>query len=319
MNFLEEQIKELEQINVPKTARVDFDEFWKKTLEKVEEKNLNVKSKIIDHPFKSAEIRELTYEGLDGTPVSTYLMLPEKAKTESVPVVVAYHGFQWCKMYPEQYAHWLMIGVAVIAIDFRFQGGTTGSNSGFPEGMGQYYINLGVLDINQYYFYHLITDALLAVKLARETVEIDSTKIAVAGASQGGGLALTIAALDKSVRLSMALVPSASWIEKRIMDRTGSFANLAAYIARCPHHLDKILDTVSYIDNINHADKIKCPVLVGLGLKDPGCTPDTVYASINKIKSEKKVIPYAFQEHNAASVQFPREEIDFLMKHFFNN
>jgi len=316
MNFLEKQIEELEKIDVPKTARPDFDKFWEETLEKVENKKLNVKSKVIDHPFKSAEIRELTYEGLDGTPVSTYLMLPKEAKTGSVPVVIAYHGFTWHKMYPEQYAHWLMVGVAVIAIDFRLQAGTTGSNSGFPQGMGQYYVNLGILDINKYYNYHLITDALLAVKLARETKEIDINKIAVEGASQGGAISLTVSALDKSVSLSMALVPSTSWIEKRIMERTGSFANVGEYIARHPQHLDKILETLSYVDNINFADKINCPILVGLGLKDPGCTPETVYASINKIKSEKKIIPYAFQEHNAGATQFVIEKLNFLKEHF---
>ncbi len=92
MNLYEEKIKKLEEINVPKTAQPDFNEFWDETREKIKTANLNVKkNKLENYPMREVDVFDLTYEGLDGTPISTWLLLPEKAKTEKVPVVVSYH------------------------------------------------------------------------------------------------------------------------------------------------------------------------------------------------------------------------------------
>ena len=316
MKLYNEKIKKLEEINVPKTAQPDFNKFWDDACEKVKNAELNVKkNKLENYPMPGVDVYDLTYEGLDGTPISTWLLLPKKSKIEKVPVVVSYHGYSYYKGEAISYAKWMLMGVAVIAIDFRLQGGKTGCYSGFDDGFNNYHWMTGILDSKKSYVYHIVTDALLALKLAREIPEIDSEKIAVSGHSQGGGMSLQISALDNSVALCIALAPSSSCYEKRIMDQSGGGNDLAQYIRKHPERMDLFCKNLSYFDSINHTENIKCPVLVGMGMNDPVCTPDTVYASYNKIKSEKRIINYPFSEHDAESEKFEIESAKFFKEY----
>lgn len=314
MKLFDDQVAEWKTLDVPLTQRDDFDAFWAETLENVEAGSLNVKGGKVEYPLPGMEVRDLTYEGLDGTEVSTWLLLPPEAKKATVPCLVWYHGAGYYKGVPDHYSHWLMNGVAVIAIDFRLQAGKTGSNSGFPSGSlmnGAY--TLGLLDRNTAYMYHLKTDALRALRLARETAEIDSRRIGVAGSSQGGGCALSMAALDLSVGVCLAQVPSNCWFEKRVFDCSGGAAGLGEYLRRHPDYLEKACETLSYFDNLNLADRIQCPTLVSMGLKDPVCTPDTIYAACNKITAPLRMDLYPFGTHDLGWENVREMEIRFLL------
>ncbi len=319
MKLIEEQIRQLEALKVESTARKDFDAFWKSTIKKVEAKSLKVKAKSIAYPIKAMEVSALTYEGLDGTPVSTLRIMPAKAKGK-VPMIVVYHGASGSKGTPDWYAKWTLMGVGVIAIDFRLQGGQTGSTSGFATESGclNSWFTFGILDRDISYLYHMYTDALLAIKLARGTKGADCTKVGVTGCSQGGGMALAMAGLDTKVAVCAASIPSNCWIEKRIFGRSGMFANISGVIKENPSIMAKICENVSYFDNLNLAPRIKCPVLVGVGLNDPICPPDTIYAACNKIKARKTVKPYPFSEHGLPP-SFETEVLTFASKHLLED
>jgi cephalosporin-C deacetylase len=62
--------------------------------------------------------------------------------------------------------------------------------------------------------------------------------------------------------------------------------------------MEKACATLSYFDTMNLADRIRCPVLVSMGLKDPVVPPETVYAMYNRIRSEKRMEAYPFGEHD---------------------
>lgn len=317
MPMIMEKIKSLESLDVKETKKDDFDEFWKMTLDKVENSPLNVQSEIIDIMIDDIEVRDITYESLDGSKIPAWFLLPKKAKSEKVPCVVFYHGYTGGRGTPYKALHWLMLGVAVIAPEFRMQSGIGESKTGFAGGSGtQHTYTMGILSEKTYYMYHMITDALLALKLAKEAEEIDEKRIAIEGGSQGGGVVLTVASLSKDVKASMADVPSCSWTEKRIMDKSGSFSAVSEFIKRHPEEAADVMKTLTYYDNINHVSNISAPILVSLGLNDPVCTPDTVYASLNKIRVEKEIIPFPFAGHEGGGEALLVSKIRFLKKHF---
>ncbi len=317
MKLLESQIKELEKLSVHCYREKDYESFWNGTLKKIEELPLNVKGGKIDYPVRKMEVRELTYEGLDGTEISTWLILPPEARRAKVPVIISYHGAGGSKGEPENYSNWILMGVAVIAIDYRLQGGKTGTKTGFGWSSSEW-LAMGILDREDSYIFRMITDSLGAVKLARETKEIDGTKIAIAGGSQGGGMALAVAAFDSSVKLCMADVPSNCWLEKRVFGRSGGGNQIAEFIRKHPEKLGQVMKTLSYVDNLNSAERIKCPVLISCGLKDPVCPADTAYAVYNKIKSKKKMIPYPFNEHEGGSAAHGLEKLKFFNRIIFD-
>jgi cephalosporin-C deacetylase len=41
---------------------------------------------------------------------------------------------------------------------------------------------------------------------------------------------------------------------------------------------------------MNFATRIQCPGLIGIGLIDTTCPPEGIYATVNQIKSSRKVI-----------------------------
>lgn len=319
MKMLDDQISKWETVDVPRTKEKDFDLFWQQALEKVAAKDLNISGGPIDYPYPNLDIRDITFEGLDGTPVRTWLILPPEAKSTKVPAVVFYHGAGGSRPEPSWATQWTSMGCAVIAHDFRLQQGDTGSNSGFNLGKSYGLFSMGLEDKYDFYFYHAITDALLAVKLAKNTPEIDPARICVSGGSQGGATSLSVASLDNDVSLCLADVPSNCWFEKRLFDEAGGVADLANFLKTRPEKIDEVLKIFSYYDNINLVEKIKCPTLMSLGMKDPVCPPENVYAAYNKITAPKEIVCYPFAKHEGGGSKHTLKQLQFVKKYFFDN
>ena len=304
------QIARLEALDIPPTKRPDFAGFWSETINRCETVPLNVKGSA------ETEVRDLTFEGLDGTPVHTWLLLPPEAKSRKVPVLIHCHGANRSRGKPEDFADWLASGCAVISPDFRLQRGTTGSVTTFDSDGKSGWWTLNLNDLLHSYLYCVWTDFLRAVRLARETPEIDSQRIAVAGHSQGGGLALGLAALDRSVALCMADVPSSCWMENRIATRSGGGAGIADYLAGFPERAETVHRNLSYFDNINLAPDITCPVLVSCGMQDTICPPECTYAAYNKIRSAKEMTVYPQAGHEGGGKIHLERKLEFLRRNF---
>ncbi len=58
-----------------------------------------------------------------------------------------------------------------------------------------------------------------------------------------------------------------------------------------------MLRTLSYYDTMNMADRITCPVFMGIGLQDRVCPPSTSFASFNRIRSQKAYRVYPDAGH----------------------
>jgi len=315
MQLIDQQLAALQTLDVAPTRRDDFDAFWAETMDRVRRVPLNVAGGPVEYPIRCLEVRDLTFEGLDGTPIHTWLILPPEAKRGKVPVVVCFHGAGGNRGTPAAFTQWTSMGLAVLSHDFRMQSGLTGSKTGFTGSSTPGWFNLGILGKRTCYFYHTWTDALRTVELALATPEIDADRICVNGGSQGGGAALAVAALHPAVALCMADVPSNCWLEKRAFDRAGGMAAAAEFLLRHPDQLDAVCETLSYYDNLNLAERIRCPVLVSVGLKDPTCPPENCYAAVNKITADKQIAAYPFGDHSGGGMVHNDLKLAFVRRH----
>jgi cephalosporin-C deacetylase len=57
------------------------------------------------------------------------------------------------------------------------------------------------------------------------------------------------------------------------------------------------METLSYFDNMNLADRIRGKVLISVGLCDLICPPSTIFAVINRMKCRKEVLVYPCSGH----------------------
>jgi len=312
-NAIQQRIDELMRIDAPSTARDDLDRFWERTLAEFGPKPLNGRREKRDTPLQFVDAYMVTYEGFDATPLHGWFLLPAFVPQRNLPCVVHYHGYTGGSGFPEEYSQWLLMGLAVFAVDVRGQGGETGNLLPQTFGMTKGWITQGITDKERCYYRAIAVDSLKALEWAGEQPEIDPSRIAVVGSSQGGGLALIAAALSEKPALVLANIPNMCQMDFGLLNSTGSLTEAAEFVARFPDKLDQVLDTLSYFDLVNLADRIRIPALLSVGLKDTVCLPETIFAVYNRIPGPKTIRVYPFTGHavvpghNRLMLQFVRE------------
>ncbi len=184
-------------------------------------------------------------------------------------------------------------------------------NPGFPE-----YLWHNIENQKGYIYQGAYMDCIRAIDFLCTRPEADTSKLAVFGVSQGGGLTLASAALDDRVKLAVSAVPflsnfpvyfqHAKWIENELLKELENNPNLSR---------ERIYKTLEYIDVTNLAPWINCPVHMSIGLQDQVCPPIINFSVYNKIKSKKNIKVYPQKGHDATS---PDEMIEHI-RSFFNN
>lgn len=306
MRLIAKQIQQLEELDIPSYKEADFDLFWKTAVSAVENADLDVSDRIIDYPLPGVEVHDLRFAGLDGTPVAAWYLRPTQNE-QPCPVIVEFHGGNGSRGCPVDHAARLLAGYAVVAMDFRQQGGTTGSRTPMDRCGNSHWICGNLEQPHNHYLYHAWTDALLSVRIAESRTGIRADQVVVSGASQGGGTAMVMAALNPRVALCLANVPSFCWWEKRVEGGTACASTIAEYIRRYPDAAETVFRTLSYYDILHFADRIRCPLLGSCGLKDTSTPPDCVFAGFNKVKGEKQIEVYPFGGHEVRGVHVEKE------------
>lgn len=280
----------------------DFDDFWATALAELSEVTEDVQLSPVEHPTPVAECFDLTFTGVRGARIYAKYLRP----TSSVrphPGVVVFHGYSgsspdWFELIP-----YAAQGFSIMALDCRGQGGRSEDPGGVRGTTlsGQIVRGLGDSPANLA-FRQIFLDGVQVTRLLMDRPEVDASRVAVTGASQGGGLTLAVAALEPSVRLAAATYPFLSdYLRTWEMDlATDAYAELREYLRRFdPTHanVDNIFQTLGYIDVQHLAPRIKAKVLMTTGLMDTVCPPSTQFAAYNKISAPKDMVIYPDYEH----------------------
>jgi len=293
----------------------DFEKFWDEKVKECKEKPFKLKSKKIKQPLKSMEVNKISYKALDGEEIIAWKLLPACRMAKKIPYLLHIHGFTGSKGFPWGYAHWLAMGVGVIAFDARGQGGETKNSFKYKSGIPGKHTTLGLLDKNEYYLGKLYLDTIRAFYLIKSFKEADPKRIIVEGGSQGGGATVAVSGiLGKEVFAAMADVPSYSQISERIKDRTGSFGQIGAYLEKNPKDRKQVLETMSYFDNMNLAYGITCPIICSVGLADNVCPPRNFLPAYARIRSKKEIKKYPGAGHEGGGARQQNEKVIWLGK-----
>ena len=71
---------------------------------------------------------------------------------------------------------------------------------------------------------------------------------------------------------------------------------------------------LSYFDAINFSDKVNCPILTTVGLKDILSPPECIFALFNHLKCDKTVEVYPEDGNQAGGEQQIKKSINWLKK-----
>jgi len=154
-----------------------------------------------------------------------------------------------------------------------------------------------VTDRERYYYRGAYMDCVRGVDFLHSRPEIDTSRIGVWGFSQGGGLSLATAALDHRVSAAVAGVPWLCNFPVAAEITTAPYVELRNYVAQHPEDRDRALATLAYFDQLNLAEAIACPTLIGSAINDEVHPLRTVMPVFEKIRSLKSIIVYPDLEH----------------------
>ncbi|MBB6675434.1 acetylxylan esterase [Cohnella nanjingensis] len=316
-NAIARRIADLERYLPELTAKPDIDTYWDDVIAAFADKPLNAVRAEVETPFPQLLAYRVEYEGFDDTRIHGWFLLPRGMAGERLPCTVIFHGYTGGKGYPEQYAQYALMGMAVFAVDVRGQGGDTGNHLQQAYGMTRGWVTQGILTKDSFYYKAISLDALKALEWAAGQTEVDETRICVEGESQGGGLAFIAAALSTVPAIAVAHIPNMCHMDYGILNSQSSLTEAAEFAARFPDKLDTIMETLSYFDNMNLAHRIRIPLFVTVGLKDLTTMPETIYAAYNRVAAPKEIRVYPFSGHTVGGDQ-NRQAIEFIRTHFFN-
>jgi len=301
------------------TAPADFDGFWEQTLAEARaHTTAPVVTPVTDSLLTTVEVFDVRFPGWNGEPVAAWLLLP-RGTEGPLPTIVKYIGYSGGRGLPTDHLLPPSAGYAHLVVDSRGQGQATpdrgeGDGTQWVEG----FMTRGIEDPRYHYYRRLITDCVRAVDAARQLPRVDPERIAVAGGSQGGGLALAVAGLASE--LVAAVLPDVPFLcdYRRGTDiaNEGPYVEIAKYLRwHSRHGAEQAFATLAYFDGVHFARRATVPALFSVGLMDPICPPSTVFAAYHRYAGEDKDITvWRFADHGGGYGDAVRIQLEWLRK-----
>lgn len=229
--------------------------------------------------------------------IYAYLFLPVGAQKGACPAVLCPPGagIKTIKNPKPFYAEhgFIRMEMEIHGLDPRIPEETFAEITAAFNSASNGYLENGIDSRERYYLRHVYVAMVKAIDLLTSLPEWDGKNVAVQGGSQGGGLSLVAAGLDRRVTQCVvnhpALADMAGYAEA---GRTGGYPHMSREILT-PEHVR----TLSYFDAVNFARHISCPVRMTWGYNDDVCTPTTSYAVWNTLTCPKEAVITPVNEH----------------------
>jgi cephalosporin-C deacetylase len=294
----------------------DLDEFWAQTLADAHAHPLDVRLEAVDTGLAALRTWDVTYGGFDGHRVHGWLHLPAKTSAK-LPAVVQYQGYGGGRGLPHESILWAVAGYAHFVMDTRGQGsGWSTGDTADPVGSAPAhpgFMTQGILDPRTYYYRRVYVDAVRAVAAVREHEEIDATRVAVTGISQGGGLTLAVAGLVPDIAAVLPDVPFLCNFPRAIaITPNDPYTEITHYLKVHRDHEAQVLATLSYFDCATLGRRANAPALFSVGLMDETTPPSTVFAAYNAYRGPKSISVYAFNDHEGGGPFHTAEQLRWL-------
>lgn len=302
----------------------DLDDFWTSTLSRARTREPLLEVTAVDNGLSLIETFDVTFAGHDGAPIRAWYNRPAGTDAD-LPVVVEYIGYGGGRGEPLERLTWAAAGYAHLVMDTRGQGsvGAVGHTAD-PAGSGPAApgsLTRGIESPETSYLTRLLTDAARAVDAARALPGADG-RVAVAGNSQGGGLALAAAGLVPDLDAVIANVPFLTHM-RRALDLVDSdpYQEIVRYLAIHRGAEEQVLRTLSYVDALHLGRRATAPALFSVGLRDMICPPSAVFAAHNLYGSatsatpEREIVVYPFNHHEGGGSLQQRRQLDWLRDH----
>ena len=268
----------------------DFDQFWKARLAELKKVPANPKLEFVDIGKTNIAYWKITMDNIRGTHIQGQLARPAQGKKFPALLIL-----QWAGVYPLQkdyvtgYAAdgWLVLNIQAhdLPIDKPAAFYREQENGPLKE-----YWSIGNDGRETSYFLRMYLSCYRAAEYLSQRRDWNGKTFVVMGISQGGQQTLVTAGLHpQKITAAVAMVPAGCDMLGPDAGRKGGWPQWYSNTAG-GKDTNKVHQASRYFDAVNFTPRIKCPVLVGLGLIDEACPPAGVLAAVNQIASPKEVV-----------------------------
>lgn len=304
MSMTAEDIRNLDDYYGITPMPEDFDTFWEARMEEADAVELQysiTQAKEVPS-FASCEYLDLWFVGIGGARIYAKYLKP-KCKT-NIPLVLQFHGYPGASRSWLEQSSYAGMGMAIIAVDCPGQGGYGEDLGGYLGTTVTGHIVAGVDGPpEKMYYVRFYQNVRILCRIVRELEGIDTDRIYVNGASQGGGIGLACAALNNTlINRAAILYPFLS--DYRMVWELGedviAYEGLRYYSRWFDPDGEKEgnwFRKLGYIDGKNFAHMVRCPILFGTGLEDTICPPQTQCAVYNQLFCPKKRVLFPGYGH----------------------
>jgi cephalosporin-C deacetylase len=296
MPVFEMPLEELRSYQGRNPKPADFDAYWSRGLAELASTAPNVELIPHPNPARFADCFDLWFTGTRGARVHAQYLRPRTPGPH--PALLRFHGYS---MYAGDWYDKLAFvaqDFVVAALDVRGQGGLSEDTGGVRGTTLRGQIIRGLDDEpDKLLFRQVFLDTVRLAQVVMEQPEVDATRVAATGGSQGGGLTLACAALEPRIWRAAPVFPFLCDY-KRVWEMDlakDAYDELAYYFTRFDPthaHEEETWTKLGYIDVQHLADRIKARVQMTTGLMDMICPPSSQFAAYNKIRSEKDIVLY---------------------------
>ena len=284
----------------------DFDRFWADTRRELAATPLNAKlTPDPEHTDAAVACFKASYASLHGIIVHARYCRP--ARGHNFPAVLITPWYSKGAI-PPPYSLALR-GIAELEFQAR---GFEVDQSSYPLA-NSWYILDGIETPESYIYREIVSHALRGLDFLAAQPDVNVHRLAVMGASQGGGVSLLVAGLDPRVTAVAADFPFLTDWPESLSAPNSPYSSVREFIEAHPVKRDAVMRTVSYYDTLDVAARIRVPVLVQTGLKDNTCPAPAIVKMYRRLKSlKKKLNRYPTADHSDLGSERWRANEDFL-------
>lgn len=285
----------------------DFDDFWRETI--AESQKLFKPFEVERDRLRSTgevDVFKVFFNSWGDARIFSWYAKP--LAEDGFPGLIVFPGYSSYSSVPRE---WAKEGFAVLAVSVR---GHPWSDEGYRPGFPGF-LTAGLDDKAHYGYRGVYVDCYRSVDFLLGRDEVDREKIYVTGKSQGGGLTLIAAALRHEIKAAAADVPFLCAIREAVkLTDFYPYAEIGDYIRMNPEKEEVFFATLDYFDVVNFADKISCPTLISVGLRDQICPPETAYALYAALRCEKEIREYPEAGHEGGGYAHDEFKLEWLKK-----
>lgn len=255
-------------------AAQDISGFWRTTLERLAAEPREARETDLKEPLPY-QVFAVEYRSLGGARIHAKLALPIRGgePPHAIPAIVTvpgYGGLQQGIMLDE-----CQRGYAILQVTPRV-----------PEG-GADKLTWHLDKPDGAYYQLAYADVIRGVDYLAQHAAVDRERIAIAGTSQGGGIALAVASLDPRLKAVVAHVPFLC--DMRLAARTPG-ALVKQLLDKAGLNDEAHLSTLDYFDPLQLVPALRVPALVSSGGKDTTCPAATIHSVFERIPSVKSLL-----------------------------